>query len=105
MLVYADKTGLSLQKVMDTLAGGAAANWSMSNYGPRILKEDYSPGFFVKHFIKDLKIALDEAQKLSLELPNTQLATQFYEKLADHGNENDGTQALIKLWWTDQTNS
>jgi len=105
MLVYADKTGLSLQKVMDTLAGGAAANWSMSNYGPRILKEDYSPGFFVKHFIKDLKIALDEAEKLSLELPNTQLATQFYEKLADQGNENDGTQALIKLWWTDQTNS
>ena len=105
MLVYADKTGLSLQKVMDTLAGGAAANWSMSNYGPRILKKDYSPGFFVKHFIKDLKIALEEAQKLSLELPNTQLATQFYEKLAKQGNENDGTQALIKLWWTDQTNS
>ncbi|MDN6250815.1 MAG: NAD(P)-dependent oxidoreductase, partial [Tetragenococcus koreensis] len=72
MLVYADKAGLSLQKVMDTLAGGGAANWSMTNYGPRILKDDYSPGFFVKHFIKDLKIALDEAKKMSLDLPSTQ---------------------------------
>ncbi|AYW44697.1 NAD(P)-dependent oxidoreductase [Tetragenococcus koreensis] len=105
MLVYADKAGLSLQKVMDTLAGGGAANWSMTNYGPRILKDDYSPGFFVKHFIKDLKIALDEAKKMSLDLPSTQLATQLYEKLADQGNENDGTQALIKLWWKERTNS
>ncbi|GAA3017394.1 NAD(P)-dependent oxidoreductase [Tetragenococcus solitarius] len=105
MLAYSQKAGLSLQKVMDTLAGGAAANWSMSNYGPRILKEDYSPGFFVKHFIKDLKIALDEAEKMKLDLPSTHLAAQLYEKLADQGNENDGTQALIKLWWKDQTNS
>lgn len=99
MLVYAQKAGLTLPKVIDTLAGGSAANWSMENYGPRILKEDYSPGFFVKHFIKDLKIALDEAAKMKLDLPATQLACQLYEKLADKGNENDGTQALIKLWW------
>ncbi|MDN6639900.1 MAG: NAD(P)-dependent oxidoreductase [Tetragenococcus sp.] len=105
MLVYSQKAGLSLQKVMDTLAGGAAANWSMSNYGPRILKDDYTPGFFVKHFIKDLKIALDEAEKNSLDLPSTQLATQLYDKLADQGYENDGTQALIKLWWGDRTKS
>lgn len=105
MLVYSQKAGLSLEKVMDTLAGGAAANWSMSNYGPRILKDDYTPGFFVKHFIKDLKIALDEAEKMEIDLPSTHLATQLYEKLADQGNENDGTQALIKLWWQDRTNS
>lgn len=105
MLVYSQKAGLSLQKVMDTLAGGAAANWSMSNYGPRILKDDYSPGFFVKHFIKDLKIALDEAKHMELDLPSTHLATQLYEKLAEQGSENEGTQALVKLWWEDQTNS
>lgn len=101
MLVYADKSGLDLNKVIETLSGGSAANWSLSNYSPRILKENYSPGFFVKHFIKDLKIALDEAEKMGLTLPATKLAAELYEKLAAKGFENDGTQALIKLWWTD----
>ena len=88
------------KKVLETLGGGAAQNWSMSNYAPRILKADYSPGFFVKHFIKDLKIALDEAEKMHLNLPATKLATELYERLADQGFDNDGTQALIKLWWS-----
>lgn len=100
MLVYAKAAKLDLSKVLETLGGGAAQNWSMSNYAPRILKEDYSPGFFVKHFIKDLKIALDEAAKMNLELPATKLATELYERLAENGFENDGTQALIKLWWS-----
>ncbi|MBP7085566.1 MAG: NAD(P)-dependent oxidoreductase, partial [Enterococcus sp.] len=55
--------------------------------------------FFVKHFIKDLKIALDEAEKQQIALPGTALAKELYEKLANEGYENDGTQALIKLWW------
>ncbi|MEI5993323.1 NAD(P)-dependent oxidoreductase [Candidatus Enterococcus mansonii] len=101
MMVYANQAGLDIDKVIETLSGGSAANWSLSNYSPRILKENYSPGFFVKHFIKDLKIALDEAEKMSLELPATKLATDLYEKLADKGFESDGTQALIKLWWAD----
>lgn len=99
MLVYAKAASLDMPKVIQTLAGGSASNWSMENYGPRILKEDYSAGFFVKHFIKDLKIALDEAQKMSLDLPATNLACQLYERLAAAGHDNDGTQALIKLWW------
>ncbi len=73
----------------------------MTNYSPRILKEDYSPGFFVKHFIKDLGIALDEAKKMGLDLPSTTLAKKLYDQLAEKGFENDGTQALIKLWWQD----
>ncbi|MFV0559161.1 MAG: NAD(P)-dependent oxidoreductase [Enterococcus sp.] len=101
MLVYAEAAGLNLEKVIATLAGGSAANWSMSNYGPRILKEEYTPGFFVKHFIKDLKIALDEAKKMKLDLPATKQAEKLYEQLAEQGFENDGTQALIKLWWPD----
>ncbi|MGG5368606.1 2-hydroxy-3-oxopropionate reductase [Enterococcus sp. AZ007] len=101
MLVYAKAAKLDVPKVLETLGGGAAQNWSMANYAPRILKSDYSPGFFVKHFIKDLKIALDEAEKLQLDLPATKLATELYEQLADLGFENDGTQALIKLWWTE----
>lgn len=98
-LVYAKKAGLDLEKVMATLSGGSAANWSLANYGPRILKEDYSAGFFVKHFVKDLKIALDEAQKLELTLPMTDLALKLYERLANEGFGEDGIQALIKLWW------
>lgn len=99
MLAYASKTGLDLEKVIATVSGGSASNWSLSNYSPRILKEDYSPGFFVKHFIKDLKIALNEAEKLNLDLPATKLAEELYEMLADKGFSDDGTQALIKLWW------
>lgn len=99
LLVYAKVAGLDLPTVLDTVGGGSAANWSLANYAPRILKEDYTPGFFVKHFIKDLKIALDEAAKMGIDLPSTKLATELYEKLADKGFENDGTQALIKLWW------
>lgn len=101
MLVYAKAANLDVPKVLETLGGGAAQNWSMTNYAPRILKADYSPGFFVKHFIKDLKIALDEAEKMQLDLPATKLATELYERLADQGFENDGTQALIKLWWSE----
>lgn len=101
MLVYAQAAGLDLPQVIQTLSGGGANNWSMTNYSPRILKEDYSPGFFVKHFIKDLGIALDEAAKMNLDLPSTRLAKSLYDQLADKGFENDGTQALIKLWWQD----
>lgn len=101
MLVYANQAGLDLPRVIETLSGGGAANWSMTNYSPRILKEDYSPGFFVKHFIKDLGIALDEAKKMGLDLPSTALAKKLYDQLAEKGFENDGTQALIKLWWQD----
>lgn len=98
VLLYAEKTGLDPLKVLDSLSGGGAANWSLSNYGPRILKGDFAPGFFVKHFLKDLRIALDEAQKLDLDLPGTKLAEKLYAQLVDEGYENEGTQALIKLW-------
>lgn len=99
LLVYAKAAGLNLEKVLKTVGGGSAANWSLQNYGPRILKEDYSAGFFVKHFIKDLGIALDEADKLGLDLPSTKNAKKLYDQLKEAGNGDDGTQALIKLWW------
>lgn len=98
LLVYAEATGLDVETVLETVGGGAAANWSLTNYAPRILKKDYSPGFFAKHFLKDLKIALAEAEKLNLSLPGTQLAAQLYQRLCDEGYGDDGTQALIKLW-------
>lgn len=99
LLVYAKSAGLDLEKVLDTVGGGSAANWSLTNYAPRILKEDFTPGFFVKHFLKDLNIALEEAEKMSIDLPATKEARNLYQALVDKGFENDGTQALIKLWW------
>ena len=99
MLVYAQAAGLETADVIETVGAGSASNWSLVNYAPRILKQDYSPGFFAKHFLKDLKIALDEAERLGIDLPSTQLAAQLYERLCANGYENDGTQALIKLWW------
>ncbi len=100
MLVYAKAAGLDLNKVLETVGGGSAANWSLSNYGPRILKEDFQPGFYSKHFLKDLRIALDTAAEMHLDLPATQQAKDLYEKLVDQKHlGNLGTQALIKLWW------
>lgn len=100
MFAYAQKAGLNLAEVVKTVSGGAAQNRSLDNYGPRIIKEDYSPGFFVKHFVKDLKIALNEAKAMNLELPATQQAFELYKSLEDKGYGDEGTQALIKLWWS-----
>ena len=92
--------GYILRKIIRRAFGaGSAANWSLANYGPRILKEDYSPGFFAKHFLKDLGIALDEAERMRLFLPATLQAKKLYETLCDDGFADDGTQALIKLYW------
>lgn len=99
LLVYAQAAGLDLPSVIDTVGAGSAGNWSLMNYAPRILQEDYSPGFFAKHFLKDLEIALSEAERMALDLPGTALAAQLYRKLCEKGHENNGTQALIKLWW------
>lgn len=99
MMVYAKAAGLDMEKVVATVNGGAAQNWSLENYGSRIINGDFEPGFYVKHFIKDLKIALDESKKLNIDLPATKKATELYEQLAEEGYENSGVQALVKLWW------
>lgn len=100
MLVYAKAANLDLQKVLDTVSHGSADNWSLDNYVPRILKNDYTPGFFAKHFLKDLNITLTEAKRMHIDLPATRLATQLYDNLVNaQGLGDDGTQALIKLWW------
>ncbi|MBW8348724.1 NAD(P)-dependent oxidoreductase [Bacillus sp. IITD106] len=97
-IVYARKAGLNPESVLKSISSGAAGSWSMSNLIPRVLKEDYSPGFFIKHFIKDMGIALEEAEKMELRLPGLELAKKMYDSLAEQGEENNGTQALIKYW-------
>ncbi|WP_125763320.1 NAD(P)-dependent oxidoreductase [Companilactobacillus hulinensis] len=100
MFVYAKAAGLDMQSILKTVSGGSANNWSLENYGPRVLDGDFKPGFYSKHFLKDLRIALDESEKMGLDLPATKQAKSLYEKLVDEKNlGNDGTQALIKLWW------
>ena len=98
MMVYAKAADLDVAKVMETLAAGGAQNWSLDNYGPRVLAGDFEPGFYAKHLLKDLRIALDEAAKMDLSLPATDLAEALYTKLVEQKNLGDeGTQALLKL--------
>lgn len=97
-LAYARSTGLDPERVLGAIAAGSAGSWSMSNYGPRILAGDLAPGFYVKHFIKDLRIALTEAETAGIDLPGLSLAKRLYERLADEGGSELGTQALWRLY-------
>ena len=93
-LLYAHRAGLDLEQTIETIKGGAAGSWSLSNYGPRILRGDLEPGFKVDHFVKDLGIALAEARRMKLSLPGTALAAELY--IAAQGQElgEKGTHAL-----------
>ncbi|MDR1795135.1 MAG: NAD(P)-dependent oxidoreductase [Erysipelotrichaceae bacterium] len=97
-VVYGQKAGLDMEHVLESIATGAAGSFSLSNYTPRILKGDYQPGFYIKHFIKDMKIALEEAEKMGLKLPGLALAKELYEELAARGLAEKGTQAII-AWY------
>jgi 3-hydroxyisobutyrate dehydrogenase len=97
-IAYAKKAGLDPEKVLQSIQTGAAGSWSLSNLAPRMLRGDFSPGFYVKHFIKDMKIALEAAEEMDVKLPGLQLAKELYEILAEKGEENSGTQALFKLF-------
>lgn len=96
-LVYAKAAGLDLESAYNVWRKGAAGSWSVDNYIPRIFQGDYAPGFYVKHLLKDLRIALDAAKEMDIDLPNTKLAEQLFERLSqEHGDE--GVQAIVKLW-------
>jgi 3-hydroxyisobutyrate dehydrogenase len=94
-LLYAQQAGLDLDKAFAAVSGGAAGSWSLSNYGPRILKGDFAPGFFVDHFVKDMGIALSEAGAMKLSVPGLALAHQLYVALQAQGGGRNGTQALL----------
>lgn len=96
-IAYAKTVGLDPTHVLDSIATGAAGSWSLSNLAPRMIRGDWAPGFYIKHFIKDMKIAIESAEEENLTLPGLNLAKQLYDELAIKGKENEGTQALIKL--------
>ncbi|MBH0164511.1 NAD(P)-dependent oxidoreductase [Fictibacillus sp. 7GRE50] len=95
-ILYAEKAGLDPDNVLKSIESGAAGSWNLSNLGPRILKGDFAPGFYVKHFIKDMNIALKSAEEMGLLTPGLQLAKKLYDELAEMGEEDSGTHALYK---------
>lgn len=97
-IIYAEQAGLNSENVLRSITSGAAGSWSLSNLVPRMISGDFSPGFYIKHFIKDMTIALDEAEKMGMETPGLSLAKEMYEKLATDGEGESGTQALYKYW-------
>ncbi|WP_422123679.1 NAD(P)-dependent oxidoreductase [Planococcus sp. X10-3] len=94
-LIYALKAGLDPESVLLSISSGAAGSWSLSNLAPKMITRNFEPGFYIKHFIKDMRIAAEEAEQMGLELPALQLSLSLFESLAEKGYENKGTQALI----------
>jgi 3-hydroxyisobutyrate dehydrogenase len=97
-LLYAYKAGLDINEVIDVIGKGAASSWSINNLGRRIAKGDFDPGFFIKHFVKDMGIALEEAKSMKLALPGLAMAHQFYLSAMALGHENLGTHGLFKVF-------
>ena len=97
-MAYGLKAGLSMDDVLRSITAGAAGSWSLSNLAPRILQGDLEPGFYIKHIIKDMKIALDEAERMNLQLPGLALAKSMYDQLLEEGYGDNGTQALIEFY-------
>jgi 3-hydroxyisobutyrate dehydrogenase len=94
-LLYGFKAGLNPDALIESVSSGAAASWSITHLGPRIVKRDFEPGFYVEHFIKDMSIALHEAQAMNLALPGLALVQQLYIALKAQGHGEKGTQALM----------
>ncbi|MCR5030260.1 MAG: NAD(P)-dependent oxidoreductase [Selenomonadaceae bacterium] len=100
-VAFAKKAGLNATEVIETISGGAAASWSLSNLAPRMVRGDVAPGFFIKHIIKDMKIALECAEEMHLEMPGLTLAKRLYDQLAARGMEDCGTQTIVQ-WYLKQ---
>jgi len=97
-LAYATRAGLDPETVLRSIGNGAAASWALNNLGPRMIKGDFAPGFYVKHFIKDMGIAIESARAMGLDTPGLAQAEALYQRLDAQGGGDDGTQALYQLY-------
>lgn len=97
-IVYSKKVGLEPEAMLKAIGAGAAGSWQLQNMAPRVLQKDFDPGFFVKHFIKDMKIVNEEMEERDTHLEMLNTVLNLYLKMAEAGFEDDGTQALIKLY-------
>lgn len=95
-LSYAKQAGLDLNTVLKSIGGGAASGFQLTVLGGKMIAGDFAPGFYIEHFIKDLGIALSEAERMQLDLPGLALARKLFQGVADRGMARLGTQALIK---------
>ena len=95
---FAKEVGLDLEGFFKTVSTGSGGSFSMTSYGPRILKNDFKPGFFVHHFIKDMRLALEECEKMSITLPGLEVAYKLYNELEEEVRNTNGTQAISK-WY------
>ncbi len=94
-LLYGYKAGLDLPTVLQSVGPGAAGSWSLTNLGPRMMNNNFDPGFFVEHFIKDMGIAITESKRMGLSLPGLALAEQLYLSVKAKGWGRNGTHALL----------
>ncbi|GGD22558.1 NAD(P)-dependent oxidoreductase [Pontibacillus salipaludis] len=97
-ITYAEKAGLDPKTVLESIQYGAAGSFSLSNLAPRMIDGNFEPGFYVKHFIKDMNLAIDSADKMELPVPGLKLAKDLYDRLSEAGGDNDGTHALYKYY-------
>ena len=95
---FAKEVGLDLEGFFKTVSTGSGGSFSMTSYGPRILKNDFKPGFFVHHFIKDMRLALEECEKMNITLPGLEVAYKLYNELKEKVRNTNGTQAISK-WY------
>jgi 3-hydroxyisobutyrate dehydrogenase len=94
-MLYAVRSGLEPERVLESVSSGAAGSWNLSNLAPRMIAGNFDPGFFIEHFLKDLRIVLDEARKMNIALPGVALAEQLYRVAAAQGHAKSGTHALV----------
>ncbi|HHX30621.1 MAG TPA: NAD(P)-dependent oxidoreductase, partial [Clostridiaceae bacterium] len=97
-IVYAEKAGLDPETMLRAIGAGAAGSWQISNMAPRVLAGDHDPGFFIKHFVKDMRIVEEEMTERNVRLPMLDTVLQLYERMEEDGEGDLGTQALIRLY-------
>lgn len=95
---FAKEVGLNLDDFFNIVSTGSGGSFSMTSYGPRILKGDFKPGFFIHHFIKDMRLALEECEKMNIKLPGLETAYEVYNELEEVVRNTNGTQAISK-WY------
>ena len=99
-LAFARATGLNLETTLRSISGGGASSWALLNLAPRVLKGDFAPGFYVKHFVKDIGLALDVCREQKISLPGLELAAKLYADVVAAGEGDAGTQALARLYFS-----
>lgn len=97
-ITYAEKAGLDPKTVLESIQFGAASSFSLTNLAPRMIEGNFEPGFYVKHFIKDMNLAIESADRMELPVPGLKLAKELYDRLSEAGGDNDGTHALYKYY-------